>query len=114
MFHVGADPEKRAFYNSHDLFCRYNRALYDKKWTLDHFEIKLLKLKGLMYTRTVKKIARQRTKFMMLCIRQREEDLGIGDIILVPLFDIFIIPCKHNRNFFFKAFPYVISKLVTF
>jgi uncharacterized protein len=74
MFSVGG-PEKRAFYNSHDLFCRYNRALYDMKWTLDHFEIKLLKLKGLMYTRTVKKIARQRTKFMMLYIRQKRRKI---------------------------------------
>lgn len=40
--------------------------------------------------------------------------LGIGDIILVALFDIFIISGKHYCNFFFKAFPCVFSEFVTF
>src|SRR5919204_3110743 len=73
-FSVGGS-EKRAFYNVHDPFYRSSRELDDKQWTLDHFQTKLLKLRDLMHTRTAKKIAQQRTKFMMLFIRQLQKEI---------------------------------------
>jgi uncharacterized protein len=73
-FSVGGS-EKRTFYSADDPFCRSSRELDDRQWTLDHFQIKLLKLKDLMHTRTAKKIARERTKFMMLFIRQLKTEI---------------------------------------
>lgn len=73
-FSVGGS-EKRTFYNADDPFCRSSRELDDRQWTLDHFQKKLLKLKDLMHTRTAKKIAQQRTKFMMLFIRQMKMEI---------------------------------------
>lgn len=73
-FSVGGS-EKRTFYNADDPFCRSSRELDDRQWTLDHFQKKLLKLKDLMHTRTAKKIAQQRTKFMMLFIRQMKREI---------------------------------------
>jgi uncharacterized protein len=67
--------EKRTFYNADDPFCRSSRGLDDRQWTLDHFQIKLLKLKDLMHTTTAKKIAQERTKFMMLFIRQLKMEI---------------------------------------
>jgi uncharacterized protein len=73
-FSVGGS-EKRTFYNTEDPFCRSSRELDDRQWTLDHFQIKLLKLKNLMHTRTAKKIALERTKFMILFIRQLKTEI---------------------------------------
>ncbi len=67
--------ENRTFYNADDPFCRSDRNLDDKRWTLDHFQTKLLKLEENMHTETAKKIARQRTKFMMLFIRQLQKEI---------------------------------------
>ena len=67
--------ENRAFYNVEDPFCRIDRALNDKQWTLDHFHLKLLKLEDFMHTRTAKKIARERTRYMMLFIRQLQREI---------------------------------------
>lgn len=49
MFTV-AGSEERPFYNPYDPFCRFSRDLDDRKWTLDHFQLKLLTLNGLMHT----------------------------------------------------------------
>jgi uncharacterized protein len=73
-FSVGG-LEKRSFYNADDPFCRSSRKLDDKQWTLDHFQRKLLKLKDLMHTGTAKKIAQERTNFMMLFIRQLKMEI---------------------------------------
>ncbi|MDQ3851599.1 MAG: HD domain-containing protein [Thermoproteota archaeon] len=73
-FSVGGS-ENRTFYNVDDPFCRTDRALNDKQWTLDHFQLKLLKLEEFMHTRTAKKIARERTRFMMLFIRQLQREI---------------------------------------
>jgi uncharacterized protein len=73
-FSVGGS-EKRMFYKADDPFCRSTRGPDDSQWTLDHFQTKLLKLKDLMHTRTAKKIAQQRTKFMMLFIRQLQKEI---------------------------------------
>jgi uncharacterized protein len=73
-FSVGGS-QNRTFYNANDPFCRSDRELDDIRWTLDHFQAKLLKLKDLMHTETAKKIAQQRTKFMMLFIRQLQKEI---------------------------------------
>ncbi|MFL6511667.1 MAG: HD domain-containing protein [Nitrososphaera sp.] len=73
-FSVGGS-EKRTFYNAGDPFCRSGRKPDDKQWTLDHFHTKLLQLKDLMHTRTAKRIAQQRTRFMMLFIRQLQKEI---------------------------------------
>ena len=73
-FSVGG-LEKRTFYNAEDPFCRSKRVLNDKQWTLDHFQTKLLKLEGSMHTQTAKKIARERTRFMILFIEQLQEEI---------------------------------------
>jgi uncharacterized protein len=74
MFSVSGS-EKRMFYKADDPFCRSTREPDDSQWTLDHFQTKLLKLKDLMHTRTAKKIAQQRTKFMMLFVRQLQKEI---------------------------------------
>lgn len=71
-----AGSENRTFYNADDPFCRSkNRRLDDKQWTLDHFQTKLLKLEEIMHTETAKKIARERTRFMILFIRQLQKEI---------------------------------------
>jgi uncharacterized protein len=70
-----AGSENRTFYNADDPFCRSNRRLDDKQWTLDHFHTKLLKLEEVMHTETAKKIARERTRFMILFIRQLQKEI---------------------------------------
>jgi uncharacterized protein len=70
-----AGSENRTFYNADDPFCRSNRNLDDKKWTLDHFQTKLLKLEEIMHTETAKKIARERTRFMILFIKEMQKEI---------------------------------------
>ncbi len=67
--------ENRTFYNPNDPFCRSDRGLDDMRWTLDHFQTKLLKLEDFMHTQTAKKIARERTRFMKLFIRQLQKEI---------------------------------------
>jgi uncharacterized protein len=73
-FSVGGS-ERRTLYKADDPFCKSTRELDDRQWTLDHFQTKLLKLKGLMHTRTAKKIAQERTRFMILFIRQLQKEI---------------------------------------
>ena len=73
-FSVGGS-ENRKFYNAHDPFYRTSRNLDDTKWTLDHFQTKLLKLEDFMHTETAKKIAKERTRFMVLFIRQLQKEV---------------------------------------
>ena len=54
-----------SFYNVQDPFSQ-NRTLDDKKYTVDHFYTKLLKLSELMNTATAKAEAQRRTQFMEL------------------------------------------------
>lgn len=74
MFSVGGS-DNRKFYNPDDPFCRSDRNPDDLQWTLDHFQTKLLKLEGLMQTETAKKIARERIRFMILFIRQLQNEI---------------------------------------
>lgn len=73
-FSVGGS-ENRTFYNADDPFCRSDRDLDDMQWTLDHFQMKLLKLQDCMHTKTAKKIAQERTRFMILFIRQLQKEI---------------------------------------
>jgi uncharacterized protein len=73
-FSVGGS-ENRIFYNPKDPFCRSDRDLDDMQWTLDHFQTKLLKLEDFMHTQTAKKIAKERTRFMKLFIRQLQKEI---------------------------------------
>jgi uncharacterized protein len=73
-FSIGGS-ENRTFYNADDPFCGSSSELEDKQWTLDHFHIKLLKLKGFMHTRNAKRIAQERTRFMILFIRQLQKEI---------------------------------------
>jgi uncharacterized protein len=73
-FSVGGS-QNRTLYNADDPFCRCDRDLDDMQWTLDHFQTKLLKLEDSMHTETAKKIAQERTRFMLLFIRQLEKEI---------------------------------------
>ncbi len=73
-FSVGGS-EKRSLYNHDDAFCRSDRKLDDKQWTLDHFQTKLLQLKDTMHTTTAKRIAQQRTRFMMIFMKQLQKEI---------------------------------------
>ncbi len=73
-FSVGGS-ENRTFYNPDDPFCSSDRNLDDRQWALDHFQTKLLKLEEIMHTETAKKIARERTRFMILFIRQLQKEI---------------------------------------
>jgi uncharacterized protein len=73
-FSVGGH-EKRPFYNQNDPFCKSDRELNDREWTLDHFYKKLLRLKKSMYTKTAKDMARERARFMELFIKQLQKEI---------------------------------------
>ena len=73
-FSVGGS-ENRKFYNANDPFYRTVRDLDDTQWTLDHFQTKLLKLEYSMHTKTGKKMAQERTSFMLLFIRQLQKEI---------------------------------------
>ena len=73
-FSIGGS-EGRTFYDADDPFCRSSRDLDDKQWTLDHFHKKLLKLEDFMHTRTARKIAQERTRFMTLFMRQLQKEI---------------------------------------
>jgi uncharacterized protein len=73
-FSVGGS-ENRKLYNANDPFYRTVRAVDDIQWTLDHFQTKLLKLVYSMHTETGKKMAQERTSFMLLFIRQLQKEI---------------------------------------
>jgi uncharacterized protein len=73
-FSVGGS-EKRKLYNANDPFYRTVRVVDDIQWTLDHFQTKLLKLVYSMHTETGKKMAQERTSFMLLFIRQLQKEI---------------------------------------
>ena len=73
-FSVGGS-ENRTFYNPSDPFWKTNRELNDRQWTLDHFQTKLLKLKKSMHTKTARQIAKERSRFMEIFIRQMQKEL---------------------------------------
>jgi uncharacterized protein len=73
-FSVGGS-EKRSFYNPDDPCWKSGRELNDRDWTLDHFQTKLLKLKKSMHTKTARKMAQERARFMELFIKQLQKEI---------------------------------------
>ena len=73
-FSVGAKLN-RPFYNENEPFAK-TRELNDKQWTLDHFYIKLLKLKSMMNTQTAKKMAQERQKTMVSFLDAFQRELS--------------------------------------
>jgi uncharacterized protein len=58
-----AGSENRSFYNDIDPFCK-KRIPNDKKWCIDHFFKKLLRLESKMNTKSAKLEAKRRTKIL--------------------------------------------------
>lgn len=65
----------RRMYNPEDPFCA-NREPDDKKWNLDHFFRKLLKLESGMHTETAKKIAKIRDNVMRQYLLDLQNEIG--------------------------------------
>ena len=64
----------RPFYDPKDPFSK-NRDVNDKKWTLDHFFKKLLKLEQKMNTKTGKSLAKKRTKILKNFLKELKDEI---------------------------------------
>jgi uncharacterized protein len=64
----------RALYNPIDPFCK-NREPDDRKWDLDHFYKKLLKLESGMHTKTARRLADRRTKVLKRYLLDLEQEI---------------------------------------
>lgn len=73
VFVVGG-AEKRPIYHPQDPFCQ-KREPDDKKWTIDHFYRKLLKLEEYMNTRSGKKEAVRRTKILKRYLQELRKEV---------------------------------------
>jgi len=73
-FSVGGS-ENRMFYNPSDPFCKSDREPDDKRWTLDHFQAKLLKLKDSMHTQAARDMAQERANFMRLFVERLQKEI---------------------------------------
>ncbi|HBK35165.1 hypothetical protein A2239_04055 [Candidatus Uhrbacteria bacterium RIFOXYA2_FULL_40_9] len=60
---------KRPFYHPDDPFCEHREPMA-KLFALDLFYIRLLKVEGRMHTKTAKKIAKRRTKFLKTFLKE--------------------------------------------
>jgi uncharacterized protein len=67
---------KRPFYSTEDPFCRV-RAPDDKAWGLDLVFKKLLRLEERLHTETARSMARGRSDFLRLYLRELERELGL-------------------------------------
>ncbi len=67
----------RALYSPVDPFCRF-RAPDDKRWNLDHFYRKLLKLESGMHTDTARKLAKRRTEVLKRYLSDLQTEIGEG------------------------------------
>lgn len=65
---------KRKFYNSKDPFCK-KRKPNSLNYALDLFYNRLLKVHNRMHTKTAKKIAKRRTKFLKLFLKELNLEL---------------------------------------
>ncbi|NMC10467.1 MAG: HD domain-containing protein [Methanothrix sp.] len=65
----------RALYNPDDPFCR-TREPDDKKWNLDHFFKKLLKLQSGMHTKTARELASRRAEVLKRYLSDLEREIG--------------------------------------
>ena len=66
----------REMYHPQDPFCR-ERKPDDKRWNLDHFYRKLLKLEEGMHTSSGKRLAAKRARVMKQYLLDLEEEIGI-------------------------------------
>jgi uncharacterized protein len=66
---------KRPFYDASDPLCR-RRDPDDKRWGVDHFFTKLLRIGGSLHTRTAREIAARRTRFMTAYLDELDHDIG--------------------------------------
>ena len=64
----------RALHDPIDPFCK-NREPDDKKWNLDHFYRKLLKLESGMHTRTAREMAARRTNVLRRYLSDLEQEI---------------------------------------
>lgn len=69
-----AGSERRPFYNKDDPFCK-KRNPDDRKWTLDHFYKKLLRLESFMNTDSGKSEAKKRIKFLKNFVKELEKEI---------------------------------------
>ncbi len=73
---ASAKANARFFYNPEDPFWETDRPLDDKKYALDHFYRKLLKLENTMNTELGKKEAEKRTEFLISFLEELKRELG--------------------------------------
>jgi len=73
-FAVGA-AMGRPFYDPEDPFCRA-REPDDKRWTLDHFYRKLLRLPDALHTQAARTMARERAAFIEAFLAQLGREIG--------------------------------------
>ncbi len=66
--------ESRPFYNNDDPFCNARKP-DDKKWAVDHFYRKLLKLEKLMNTKSAKIEAKKRTKILTKFLSELRDEI---------------------------------------
>jgi uncharacterized protein len=66
---------RRRMYNPEDPFCA-NREPDDRKWNLDHFFRKLLKLESGMHTETARRIAKRRDNVMRKYLLDLQNEIG--------------------------------------
>ncbi len=66
----------REMYHLQDPFCR-DRDPDDKRWNLDHFYRKLLKLKEGMHTSAAKHLAAKRARVLEQYLQDLEEEIGV-------------------------------------
>jgi uncharacterized protein len=71
---------QRALYDPVDPFCK-NREPNNKKWNLDHFYKKLLKLESGMHTKTAREMASRRTEVLKRYLSDLEKEIGEDDKI---------------------------------
>src|SRR3989338_7937156 len=77
--------KKRVEYNPEDPVCKKrlkNKTLEfeDKKYSVDHFYMKLFKLRGRMFTKTAKRIAAKREKIMKTFLNELGKEIDGKDL----------------------------------
>jgi uncharacterized protein len=65
----------RPIYNPADPFCK-TEPPNDKKWTLDHFYVKLFELPGKMNTEVAKREAENRVEYMKQFLQELEAEIS--------------------------------------
>ena len=73
VFAVGENL-KKPFYDLNEPFTK-KRILNDNKNSIDHFYVKLLKLKNKINTKTAKKVAIQRHEFLKMFLKQFKKEI---------------------------------------